>query len=102
MSVREVKDTLQVVRDRGIAEIIYLIRGGVSPNEKPDYEELKARQFTAGHNIYEIEFESLLHACLILFGEKGRLAFLEGIGARIDQHGELVDRQDWQTELQQV
>lgn len=102
LSVREVKNTLGVARDRGIAEIVYLIRGGVPPKEKAEYDELKDRQFAAGHNIYEIDFDALLHACLILFGEKGRLSLLEAIGSRVDAHGELADRQAWQHELYQV
>lgn len=102
LNIREVEDTLKVARDRGIAEIIYLIRGGVPVEEQLTYENFKIRQFTAGHNIYEIEFEAMLHACLILFGENGRLALLEAIGKRVDAHGELKDRQDWQAELLKI
>jgi hypothetical protein len=100
LSVREVMDTLQVARDKGITEIIYLIRGGIPENERAAYEDFKSRQFTAGHNVYDIDFETLLRACLILFGERGRLAFLEAAGRRIDAHGELADREAWQQALE--
>lgn len=102
LTVREVEDTLRAARNRGIAEIIYLIRGGVSPEVVGNYKQLKERQFAAGHNVYEIEFEALLRACLILFGEPGRLVLLEAIGTRVDAHCELVDRRAWEYELQQV
>ncbi len=102
LSVREVRDTLKVARDRGITEIIYLIRGGIPEEEQAEYQELKSRQFTDGHNVYDIDFEALLRACLILFGETGRLAFLEAAGARIDSHGELSDREAWQMALEHV
>jgi len=102
LSVREVKDTLQVARDRGITEIIYVIRGGIPDDERAEYVDLQARQFAAGHNIYEVQFEILLRTSLILFGEAGRLVFLEAVGGRLDSQGELIDRQAWQKALEHV
>jgi hypothetical protein len=102
LSVREVEDTLRAARDKGIAEIIYLIRGGVPPSEKAAFEQLRDRQFNAGHNVYEIDLDALLETCLILFGEAGRLIFLERIGSRVDTQGDLSDRQAWQTALEAV
>ena len=99
LSVRDVRDTLEVARDRGVAEILYLIRGKVSASEEQELRDLKASQFTAGHNVYDIDFVPFLRACLILFGEKGRSALLDAIGTRTDEFGELSDRQDWQREL---
>lgn len=99
LGVREVNDALKIARDVGVAEIVYVIRGGIPEAQRQSYDELKARQFTAGHNVYDIQFDSLLHACLILFGEAGRLELLETIGKRIDELGELADRQQWQAEL---
>lgn len=102
LSVHEVEDTMRVARDRGVAEVLYAIRGGVSADQEDALRQVQARQFTAGHNVYHIEFDDLMHACLMLFAESGRLAFLEAIGARLDEMGELSDRQAWQSELQQI
>ena len=102
LSVREVEDTLRIARDRGVAEILYVIRGGVSPDEKSDLERLQSRHFAAGHNVYHIEFESLLRPCLMLFGETGRLLLLENVSQRIDAMADLTDRQAWQKLLESL
>lgn len=102
LRVHEVQNTLRAARERGIAEILYLIRGGVEPTDAEAYQRIKKQQFVAGHNIYEIEFEALLHPCLILFGEAGRRQLLEAVGHRLDEFGELSDRQAWRDILDQV
>ena len=102
INTRVIEDTLRIARDRGVAEILFLIRGGVDPGEGAELAALQRRQFTSGHNVYHVEFESLLKPCLILFGEPGRLQFLKNIANRIDAIGELIDRQAWQHLLEAI
>ena len=102
LDVREVEGTLQVARNRGVAEILYVIRGGVSADEQADLQRLQTRQFAAGHNLYHVEFESLLRPCLMLFGEAGRLLLLENAAKRIDEMADLTDRQTWQNLLESL
>lgn len=102
LSIREVEDTLRVARDRGVVEILYVIRGGIDTAEETALRQLQERQFTAGHNVYAVELDALLRPCLILFAEYGRLAFVEAIGNRIDAMAELVDRQAWQRLVEDI
>ena len=102
LQLAEVNQLLSLARDRGVAEILFLIRGGTDPAEAEQLADLQQRQFTSGHNVYHVEFESLLTPCLILFGEPGRLQFLQNIADRIDTMGDLTDRQAWQQLLEGV
>jgi hypothetical protein len=99
LRLREAQDTLSSARERGIREILFVIRGQIAPSELAEYEEFQARQFSAGHNVYDIDFDHLLDAVLILLGESGRLVLLETMGLRLDRLGELSDRQAWREQL---
>lgn len=99
LTIREVQDKLPTVRARGVAEVLYVIRGGLESGSEDEFEKIKRREFAAGHNLYHIEFESLLATCMILFGETGRREFQVAIGERIDEFGELLDRKAWREAL---
>ena len=102
LSIREVENTLRVARDRGVVEILYAIRGGIDATDAEELCRLQERQFSAGHNVYALDFDELLRPCLVLFAENGRLEFVEAIGRRIDAMSELIDRQTWQRLVEQI
>lgn len=52
LTVREVEDKLPAAREKGVAEILYLIRGGVESDRTAEYKSIQEREFSAGHNLY--------------------------------------------------
>ena len=77
-------------------EALFLVRGGVAPDEQANIQISIDRQFPSGHNIYIAEFYQLLSACLILFGERGRRDFVGLVGQVLDEQGaDISDRRRW-------
>ncbi len=94
LTIREVEDKLPATRENGIAELLYVIRNGVPP-ESAAFDRVKQREFASGHNLNHADFTQLLRVTLLLFGETMRRQFLLSVGQRIDEFGELADRQAW-------
>lgn len=87
---------IPTIRESGIGEALFLIRGGTVKDERDKIETAIDRQFPSGHNIYVAEFEQLLNTCLILFGERGRREFVGLIGQALDDQGaDIGDRRRW-------
>ena len=71
LHLHDLQGKLPAIRERGIGEALFLVRGGIAGDERGQIDETIDRQFPTGHNVYIADFESLLHSCLILFGERG-------------------------------
>ncbi len=105
----EVKDrtlTLQLLEDKiastrlaRVRELLFLIRA--SPVVADDRVTERARsEFASGQNIYVLEAEPFFYHMMAVIGETGRLAFIEQIGAVLDELGmDYTDRRDWADQL---
>jgi hypothetical protein len=96
LTIHQLQDKLPLIREKGIGEIIFLVQGGIDPENQAEAAETIERQFVTGQNVYVCEFSPFLQTCLVLFGEKGRRDFLVTIGEELDRlRADLAHRQDW-------
>jgi hypothetical protein len=96
LTLHQLQDKLPIMREKGIGEIIFLVQGGIDPENPLAVTETIERQFVTGQNVYVCEFSPFLQACLTLFGESGRRQFLLLIGEELDRvRADLIHRQDW-------
>lgn len=100
LKISEVQDKLPAVREAGVPEVLFLIRGGIEEGASEPIRDLQRREFSSGHNLYITEFDSFLEVLSILLSEHGRRDLFIRIGERIDEFGELSDRQAWRDLLQ--
>ncbi len=102
LELREVHGKLDSIRERGITELLYLMRGGVTPADREAFAQIQEHQFRSGHSIYACEFDDFLRVTLILLGESGRRDLLLAVGAAIDEYGDLSDRESWRDRLAEL
>ena len=96
LRLSDLQSKLPAIRERGIGEILFLIQGDRPNTNQVDINQTVERQFPSGHNIYLAELNQFLHACLILFGERGRRNFVRHVGQALDEFsGEISHRQRW-------
>lgn len=103
LDLRQVGDKLTTVRERGIAELIFLVQGGTATGDIAELTSLKERQFSTGQNIYTCEFSQFIESVLVLFGERGRRTFLLNVGEELDARRiDLSHRRAWKTLLESI
>jgi hypothetical protein len=103
LTLRHVEDKLPSVRERGIRELLFLIKGGILGADEDKVEALINQQFVTGQNVYVCEFDVLLKVCLVLFGETGRRRLLQQLGEELDtMRVDLAHREAWRDLLQGV
>ena len=103
LRLHDLQGKLPNIRERGIVEALFLVRGGVASTDHDQIEGIIDRQFPSGHNIYVAEFGQLFQACLILFGEHGRRELVRSIGQALDDQGaDILDRRTWASLLSGV
>ena len=100
LTLRQTEDKLPGARDKGIREILFLVHGGVDPQDRDSLSGLIDREFVTGQNVYVCEFGDFLESCLVLFGESGRRTFLQRVGEFLDeQRAEMSHRREWRDSL---
>ena len=100
LRLHDLQGKIPIIRERGIGEALFLVRGGMATGEEEEIASTIDRQFPSGHNVYVAEFDHLLNGCLILFGERGRRDFVGLIGQALDEQGaDIGDRRRWATLL---
>ena len=96
LTLRQITDKLPAVRAKGIAEVLFLIQGGIESGEKEVVRDTQRKEFAAGQNLYVTDFREFLNSCLILLGERGRRMFLQSVGDELDaKRADLTHRQKW-------
>ncbi|HET6248634.1 MAG TPA: restriction endonuclease, SacI family [Tepidisphaeraceae bacterium] len=96
LRVSDLQAKLPAIRERGIAEILFLVQDGEAANDQPQIDQTIDRQFTSGHNIYVTSLTELLRGCMVLFGEGGRREFIRHVGVALDEYsGEISHRRRW-------
>lgn len=103
LTLRHIQDKLPSLRTQRITELIFLVQGGILADEATDIANLTAQQFATGQNLYVVEFDGFLRACLTLLGEEARTEFLRKIGRELDEsRADLAHRQAWHMLLTQL
>jgi hypothetical protein len=100
LTLRDAQDRLPGARERGIRELLYLVRGGVRSEDRQELVALAEHEFAAGQNVYVCEFAGFLESTLVLLQEQGRRTMLVHVGKELDEHGRLADRECWRELLQ--
>lgn len=95
LTLTDVQDKLQSTREKGVRELLYLVRHTAEGKDAQHIEDLSRREFAAGQNVYVCELNQFLHAAMILLREQGRRIMLESIGTELDERADLSDRQTW-------
>ncbi|MEK6674178.1 MAG: restriction endonuclease, SacI family [Planctomycetota bacterium] len=103
LTIRDVEDKLSGIREAGIRELAFLVRGEGEFTISEELPEVLNRHFATGHNIYVCDFRHFLNSCLVLFGEEGRRSFLILLGAVLDDRkADLSHRETWRDLLNEV
>lgn len=100
LALRMVEEKLPRVRERGVRELLFLVQGGTASDESGQIDELIAREFATGQNIYVSEFDEFLKSALTLLREAGRRQLLLTIGECLDAaKADLPHREQWRAAL---
>ena len=103
LTLRQGEEKTANVREKRIAEFLFLVRAGVSPEEQPAVEERVQREFSQGHNLYIVEFLEFLGTCLVLLGEEGRSVLVQRVGEELNERrADLAHRCAWRDRLQRL
>ena len=96
LTVKHISDKLPRMRERGVSEFFFLVRGGVASSEQAEARKLLQKEFASGHNLYVFDILAFARGTLALLGEAGRREFLRAVGQELDAYGSaLADRQAW-------
>ncbi|MBX3002064.1 MAG: restriction endonuclease, SacI family [Caldilineaceae bacterium] len=96
---------LDQARSRQITELLFLTKKGAETDEEESTEIAQRVQseFASGQNIYITSFPDFAVGVLILFGERGRRAFVLKIGAELDRvNAGISHRRAWSQLLKTV
>jgi hypothetical protein len=100
LALLHIQDKLPSLREKGITEAVFVVQGGLTPNEHDQIIALIQKEFGSGQNIYVAEFMPFLDNHLMLFGENGRRKFLQLICEELDSRkADVSHRQRWRDML---
>lgn len=105
LRLMQLDSKLDQVRSRQITELLFLTRKGAETFQEEGTEITNRVQseFASGQNIYITNFPDFALGVLILFGEKGRKAFVIKIGAELDRvNAGISHRRAWSQLLKKV
>lgn len=100
LSLVDMQAKLPGIREQGIAEMVYLARGGAVEDDLTEVSDLTRSEFAAGQNLYVLDLDAFLRSVLALMGESGRKQFLQLVGAALDEFTDIEDREAWRDLLQ--
>ena len=96
LALLHVQSKLPALREKGIAEAIFIVQGSTVPADRAQIETLIQKEFGSGQNIYVVDFSTFLADHLVVFGEDGRRRFLQLVGAELDaRKADVKHRQRW-------
>jgi len=103
LALRHVQDKLPGLREGGVRELLFLVRGGSREENEHEIESTINREFAVGQNIYVCEFDAFMDSCLVLFGESGRRDFMVAVGSSLDAIGaDISHRRSWASALRNL
>lgn len=96
LTVKHISDKLPKARERGVSELFFLVRNGITAVDQTRAQALLDKEFVAGQNLYVFDLLSFSRSALALLSEPGRQEFLRTVGSELDAYGSaLTDRQAW-------
>ena len=103
ITLAQLNNKLDHVREKHIAEILFLAKTGKNQAEAGEIDKLILSEFTSGQNIYIADFFDFALGILILLGEEGRINFIDKIGKELDRvHSDYTHRKAWANLLRQA
>lgn len=94
LTLCQVQDKLPAMRERGIRELLFLVRGTTQISE--ELTALIQREFVSGQNLYTLSFQNFLETSLSLIGEQGRREFFIAVGSELEsQRCDYLHRKCW-------
>lgn len=94
---------LSQARAKRISEILFLAEQGVKKEDVDEVNKRVSHEFTSGQNVYVSNFLDFSYGLLILFGETGRVNFLENVGKELDRvNAEISHRRAWSELLKKI
>jgi hypothetical protein len=100
LTLVQTQEKVPAIRAKGISEFVFLVQGGISPDDVNNVEEIARKEFASGQNIYVSDFVQFFDTCLVLFGEQGRHAFLRAVGDALDENrADISHRRAWREGL---
>jgi len=102
LTLTDAQDKLKTVREKGVRELLYLVRHGVKKEDASSVAELSRREFATGQNVYVCDFEQFLESILVLVMENGRRIILVQVGNELDEKADLAHREAWRDLLSSI
>jgi len=96
LTVSQLRGKLSTLREKRVAEIFVVAQRGVAQGQEGEVQDVIAREFVSGQNIYTTDLVSLARSALALTGEQGRREFLAAVGEQLDGYGsDISHRRAW-------
>ncbi|MBN1555251.1 MAG: restriction endonuclease, SacI family [Phycisphaerae bacterium] len=103
LTLHHIQTKLPVIREKGIRELLFLVRGGADQERDEAVCDLLEREFITGQNVYVCEFNVFSKHAFLLLGEQGRRHFLIFVGEALDEmKADMKDKMTWKSLLSQL
>lgn len=100
VTLADVRSAVRKARKVSLREVLFNAPGA-NPSEKEEINDLFARTWASGTNLYRLSIDELVRVGLSLTGESGRIDFLENVGKQLDEYGtQPSNRQRWKELLE--
>jgi len=103
LSLSQLNAKIDNARANQIKEILFMAQQGIEESNKNDINKKITQEFASGQNIYVADLLEFSKGILILLGEKGRIDFLNKIGAELDNSkSPIKNRKAWANLLREL
>jgi len=100
LTLTDVRTAITKARSVSIKEVL-LNAPGIVGNENEQINDLIARTWASGTNIYHLTIDDLIIVGLFLTGEDGRIDFVKNVGKQLDKYNtQPVNRKRWKELLE--
>lgn len=87
---------MDAVRARHITELLVVAEQGKEPHNEESIDSRIRSEFTSGQNVYVVRFAEFALGVLILFGEDGRVEFLNEVASELERvNARIEHRRAW-------
>ena len=96
LTLVQLDTTLDAVRARHITELLVVAEQGKESHNEEGIDSRIHSEFTSGQNVYVVRFAEFALGVLILFGEDGRVEFLNAVGSELERvNARIEHRRAW-------
>ena len=102
LTLADVRDTIRKARKVSIKELLFNAPG-TAPVEDQEVENLFAKTWASGTNLYRLSIQELIRVGLSLTGEEGRNYFITKVGKNLDTYNtQPKNRKRWKELLEEM